>query len=307
MGEWSIEEQMSDPEHKEPFKYYTKEADPFYSTDRWRHLRTAALNRSGYMSSKWKPSLIVKVDASNEEFSSPEGRKKLREDYLEGSEAGEPWILPFDSFEVQQVKPLSLNDLAINDNIQLDRKMVASIIGIPPFLLGVGDFNQPEYNNFISRSVLPIAKEIEQELTRKLILSPKMYLKFNIKSLYQYDIETLSNIYDNNYKMGVVTGNEVRDVLSLTPMDGLDELVMLENYIPAGMQNNDRIDTTIICWQDMQVCRYARQFQLSFDDETVDEKVIYYRLKLAQPYIDDKDGLRKMRIYLERIADDEES
>lgn len=49
MGEWSIEEQMSDPEHKEPFKYYTKEADPFYSTDRWRHLRTAALNRSGYM------------------------------------------------------------------------------------------------------------------------------------------------------------------------------------------------------------------------------------------------------------------
>jgi hypothetical protein len=79
-----------------------------------------------------------------------------------------------------------------------------------------------------------------------------------------------------------------------------------QNY-ETSMQNNDRIDTTIICWQDMQVCRYARQFQLSFDDETVDEKVIYYRLKLAQPYIDDKDGLRKMRIYLERIADDEES
>lgn len=199
------------------------------------NLQQAAATEKAFMSSKWKPSLIVKADANNAEFSSPEGRKKLREDYLEGSEAGEPWIIPYDSFEVQQIKPLSLNDLAINDNIQLDRKMVASIIGIPPFLLGVGDFNQQEYNNFISRTVLPIAKEIEQELTRKLIISPKMYLKFNIKSLYQYDIQTLSNIYDDNYKMGVVTGNEVRDVLSLTPMDGLDELVMLENYIPAGM------------------------------------------------------------------------
>ncbi len=50
------------------------------------NLKQAAKTENGFMSSKWKPSLIVKVDALTDEFSSPSGRRKLLEDYAMSGE-----------------------------------------------------------------------------------------------------------------------------------------------------------------------------------------------------------------------------
>lgn len=198
-------------------------------------LQQADVTKRKFMSSKYKPSLIIKVDALTDEFASPEGRKKLMDSYITSGEAGEPWLIPAEQFDVEQVKPLTLNDLAISQTITLDKKTVASILGVPSFILGVGNFSAAEYNNFINTVVKPICVMMQQELTRKVIVSPKMYVKFNVLSTYEYDIKTLADVFGELKKLGIVTGNEVRDKLGLEPVNGLDELTMLENYIPVNM------------------------------------------------------------------------
>ena len=198
-----------------------------------RNLAQAQETKNAFMSSEWKPSIIVKVDALTEEFSSPEGREKLLESYAKPAKKGEPWLIPAEQFSVEQVRPLSLADLAINDTVELDKRTVAAVLGVPPFLLGVGEYNKDAWNSFIQNTIRPLALSIQQELTNKLIISPNWYLRFNVRSLMDYDLKTLSEVYGEGRKQGVIDGNEWRDVIGLSPRDGLDELVMLENYIPT--------------------------------------------------------------------------
>lgn len=197
------------------------------------NLKQAATTEKGFLESKWKPSIIVKVDAINEELSTPEGRKVILNDYVASNTAGEPWVIPAQEFSVEQVKPLSLQDLALKDTVELDRRLIAAILGVPPFVLGIGEYSREAWNAFITDTIAPIAKNIEQELTRKLIVSPYLYLKFNIRSLMDWDIKTISDVLGGLSDKGIVTGNEVRDAIGMSPMEGLDELRILENYIPA--------------------------------------------------------------------------
>ena len=199
------------------------------------NLMQASKTTHEFMESKYQPPLIVKVDALIDEFATKEGRQKLLDEYIHTSRRGEPWVIPSEAMDVQSVKPLSLNDLAISSTVTLSKKAVASIFGAPAFILGEGAFNSAEWNNFVDSTIMAIAIGIQQELTRKLILSPDWYVKFNARSLHAYDISQLATIGDNQYTRGIMTGNEVRDWLNLDPIDGLDELVILENYIPAGM------------------------------------------------------------------------
>ena len=199
-------------------------------------LKQARTTERGFMESKWKPSLIVKVDSNIRAFSSEEGRQKILNDYVKSATVGEPWLIPGEQFQVEQVKPLSLADLAINDTVELDKKTVASLLGIPSFVLGVGDYDRTAWNSFIQNTIGPITVAIQQELTKKLILSESWYLKFNLRSLMQYDIQSIYTVFGGLRTQGVVTGNEVRDMLGLSPIDGdgMNDLVILENYIPTS-------------------------------------------------------------------------
>ena len=123
------------------------------------NLSQAAATEKAFMESKWKPSIIVKVDALTDEFASPEGRKKLLDSYIATNKVGEPWMIPAEQFQIEQIRPLSLKDLAISDVVQLDKRTVAAILGVPPFLLGVGEYSKDAWNAFINTTVCSLIFE----------------------------------------------------------------------------------------------------------------------------------------------------
>lgn len=197
------------------------------------NLKQAAATEKGFMQSKWKPSLIVKVDGMFDEMGNPVGRQKILQDYVESSEAGEPWLIPAEQFQVQEVKPLTLSDLALADFVRLDKRTVASILGVPPFVLGVGDFKREEWNSFISTTVMPLAQSIQQELTRKLLTETDLYFRFNPRSLLNYSMDELVRAGAEMVDRMAMRRNEWRDWMGLEPDPDMDELLALENYIPA--------------------------------------------------------------------------
>lgn len=199
------------------------------------NLKQATATKNGFMSDKWKPSVIISVDAFNEEMANKEGRDAILEKYISETSGGKPWVVPADLMKIETVKPLSLTDLAINDAVQIDKRTVAALLDVPPFIVGVGTYTKDEYNNFINTRIKSIAEIIQLVLTKGLLYSPDLYFRLNPQSLYAYDMKELSDIGSNLYIRGMMTGNEVRDWINKPPMAGLDELVILENFIPVGM------------------------------------------------------------------------
>ena len=121
----------------------------------------------------------------------------------------------------------------IKDNLEIDKKSAAAIVGVPAFLVGVGEFNANEFNWFVATRVMALARIIEQELTRKLLISPEMYFRLNNRSLLNYNITEVVNAGKELVDRIAMRRNEWRDWLGLPPDPEMDEMLALENYIPV--------------------------------------------------------------------------
>lgn len=179
------------------------------------------------------PSIVMKVDGLTEDLSTRDGRQKMIDRFVDSNDKGVPWIIPAETMELQQIKPLTVSDLAIKENLELDIKRIAGIYRVPAFMVGVGDFNRDEYDNFITTTVMSIAQVIEQELTRKLLYSPDYHITFNPRSLHSYSITELVSAGKELVDRMAMRRNEWRDWLGLSPDEDMEDLLALENYIPA--------------------------------------------------------------------------
>ena len=201
--------------------------------DVMRTLKSASDTRMSFMESDFRPSVIISVDALVDEFSTEEGREDLKERIGARIKPGEPWLVPGGMIKVDQVKPLSLQDIAISEGLDMDRRQVSALFGVPAYYMGIGEFDAEEHNNFVKTTIRGIAETIAQVLTRGLILSPDRYFRLNPRSLLAFSISELTALGRELGSIGFVVGNEIRDDLGLPPLEGLDKPIVLENYIPV--------------------------------------------------------------------------
>lgn len=187
----------------------------------------------------YQPPLVACVD-SDSDLAQGEPKQIFLDNYIECQETGKPWVIPGNLFKLETIRPLSISDIAIKDSVELDRKAVCSLLGVPGYVLGVSEFSEVEHNGFVGTTILPLALEIQQALTGGLILNPKRYVLLDVKSLYRYSLKDLMAIYKELGAMGYATGNEVRNPMNLPPRKDLNELRVLENYIPVEMSGDQK-------------------------------------------------------------------
>ncbi|WP_455033802.1 phage portal protein [Granulicatella adiacens] len=204
------------------------------------NLTQASKTKKSFMRNKNIPSLVVSVNGDTEELTTEKGKTAIKNSYLSSAQAGDPWIIPAEMIKVEQVKPLTLKDIAINESVEIDKKTIAGLIGVPAFFLGVDKFDKEEYNNFINTRILSISLIISQTLTRDLITSENKYFRLNPRSLYSYNITELVSAGTQMVQIASLRRNELRDWMGLPPDAEMNEIIVLENYLPQKDLGNQK-------------------------------------------------------------------
>ncbi|MHC5250466.1 phage portal protein [Enterococcus sp. LJL90] len=210
------------------------------------NLKQSYVTKKAFMSKEYMPSIVISLDTDSD-IEGEEMKEDIEKRYLARKKTGAPWIIPAGMMKVEKITPLSLKDLAINEAVEIDKKTVASLLGVPPFLLGVGTYNKDEYNNFVNTKILSFAQSIQQTLNQ-LILDPTMYFNFNPRSLYNYSLTDLVSSGVEMVKVNSLRRNELRNWVGMPPDAEMDELLVLENYLKQNdltkqnklIQNNSK-------------------------------------------------------------------
>lgn len=134
-------------------------------------------------------------------------------------------------------------DTKLFDVEKITRARVANVYNLPLHLLGevsgvqMANVEQMDLG-YVQGTLVPIVRQYEQELNRKLLTSVERqrgwYFKFNVNALLRGDMKTRGDFYFRGIRSGWFKPNEVRALEDLPPEKGGDKLYMSKDLFPIG-------------------------------------------------------------------------
>lgn len=151
-----------------------------------------------------------------------------------------------------EVSPIgsSMVDMQFQSIREFAIREVCRYFGVPPLLVytdGSASYKTPEAANadFLVNTLDPVLRNIEAELTRKLLPSHvwgSERIEFDRSTRLVADLETRAKYYSQMLGLGVYTPNELRARMGQQPVDGGDVLFVsanLRTIDEAKTKNND--------------------------------------------------------------------
>ena len=183
--------------------------------------------------------------------------------------AGRPLLLEGD-FDWKEMG-LSPKDMDFLNLKQMAATDIAMCFGVPSQLVGVSDAQT--YANvaearlaLYEETIIPHLRKLESDLNEWLVpmFGENLEFYFDIDKIPALS-ERTKRIYENvtsAVKEGIMTRNEAREAIGLSPIDGADDLYISANLFPLGTEDTSPVDDPII------------EDELDAYDDEEDEKAI---------------------------------
>src|SRR4029450_1293970 len=116
---------------------------------------------------------------------------------------------------------------------------ICRFYAMPPHM--IQDLDRSTNNNieqqgieFVTYTLMPWTVEIEQEFTMKLFGNSGLFAEFLLQGLLRGDLKSRYDAYAVGRQWGWLSGNDIRELENMNPVEGGDEYLVPLNMAPAG-------------------------------------------------------------------------
>lgn len=183
---------------------------------------------------------VKKTDGSTESVGMKEAMRRAWRAAHTGTDNRFDIAILDNGLEYQTIPQISPADMDFVNSKTVNIEDICRFFKVPPYKLGVGkqtySNNEQASIEYITNTIIPIVTQIEQELTRKLLLDSEiqrgLVVTCNVEAELRGDTNARANWYQKMEQMGVYTINEIRALENMEEVEYGDTRVIGPNYVP---------------------------------------------------------------------------